>query len=380
MASSEQGELLVNPRAETESGFTGFPRRFTELVIEERWFIGILAVCFAVAGAVYPYPQVAMWVGFLFAGYAVIANDSIQTIGTFIASNKHRPWWVLWLFIGGVMLVTVAYSWFAYDGDVTYGRLASKGFSTAPTSFVFLQVAGPLFLLILTRLRMPVSTTFLLLSCFATEPAGVGSVLQKSLIGYVLAFVLAIAVWFAAGRLIDRKFTGRPHPAWHVGLWVSTSLLWCMWLVQDAANVAVFLPRQLSLAEFAVFAAVLFFGLALLFKLGGDKIQQVVEEKAAVSDVRHATTVSAVYGVILFVFKVWSEVPMSTTWVFIGLLAGREIALNATKAHKIERRSRREVTKLILRDLIYVTTGLVVSLGLAVLVSPELQTYIFGGG
>ena len=28
-------------------------------------------------------------VGFCFAGWSVIANDSIQTLGTFIASNKN---------------------------------------------------------------------------------------------------------------------------------------------------------------------------------------------------------------------------------------------------------------------------------------------------
>ena len=38
-----------------------------------------------------------MWVGFVFAAYAAIANDSIQTIGTFIASNQDKN--------GGVMVV-----------------------------------------------------------------------------------------------------------------------------------------------------------------------------------------------------------------------------------------------------------------------------------
>ena len=27
-----------------------------------------------------PYPQYAMWAGFLFAAYAAVANDSIQTL------------------------------------------------------------------------------------------------------------------------------------------------------------------------------------------------------------------------------------------------------------------------------------------------------------
>ena len=65
-----------------------------------------------------PHPQYAMWVGFLFAAYAAIANDSIQTIGTFIASNQDKKWWVLWIFIGGIFCSTMFYSWIKLDGDI----------------------------------------------------------------------------------------------------------------------------------------------------------------------------------------------------------------------------------------------------------------------
>ena len=38
-----------------------------------------------------------MAVGFLFAGYAVIANDSVQTLGTWIASNNEKfNWKIMW--------------------------------------------------------------------------------------------------------------------------------------------------------------------------------------------------------------------------------------------------------------------------------------------
>ena len=38
-----------------------------------------------------------MALGFLFAAYSVIANDSVQTLGTFIASNNERfHWKTLW--------------------------------------------------------------------------------------------------------------------------------------------------------------------------------------------------------------------------------------------------------------------------------------------
>jgi phosphate/sulfate permease len=144
-----------------------------------------------------------------------------------------------------------------------------------------------------------------------------------------------------------------------------------MWLMQDAANVAVFLPRSLEFSEFAVFAGVLFLGLAVLFKLGGDKIQEIVEEKAAVVDVRHATLIDATYAIILYIFKVISNIPMSTTWVFLGLLAGREIAINLTRA-KEDRRPMREVGRLIAKDLLFVSFGLVVSVAIAAAVNPTI--------
>ena len=57
----------------------------------ERGFIALIGFFLIVAGSTYQLPDIARWVGFLLAGYAAIANDSIQTIGTFIASNKSKP-------------------------------------------------------------------------------------------------------------------------------------------------------------------------------------------------------------------------------------------------------------------------------------------------
>ena len=104
---------------------------------DERSFLTFIIVAFLTAMFVTPYPQIAMWVGFLFAAYAAVANDSIQTLGTFIASNQDRKWWVLWIFIGGIFLITVGYSWLNYSGDVSHGRLLSKGFDKAPSEFHF---------------------------------------------------------------------------------------------------------------------------------------------------------------------------------------------------------------------------------------------------
>lgn len=297
-------------------------------------FSFVILGLFACAFVLSPYPTIAKWFGFLIAGYAAVANDSIQTIGTFISSNRSRPWWLLWLFIGGIFVGTITYSWLYYGGDVSYGRLSAKGFDIAPTSFSFLQIAAPIILLIVTRLKMPVSTTFLLLTVFSSSAKSVGSVLTKSLTGYFLAFVISFAVWFLISKIVQQLLTNPAHPSWRVAQWLTTGLLWSVWLMQDAANIAVFLPRQLTGVELIAFIVPITIALGIMLKKGGAKIQEIVDKKTTTYDVRSATIIDFVYAIILFYFKLHSKIPMSTTWVFLGLLSGREIALSIRRASK----------------------------------------------
>src|SRR5690606_41893326 len=93
-------------------------------------------------------------------------------------SNNVRPWWILCLFIGGVFVLVVTFSWVYFDGDVTYQRLLKPDGTTKyphPETFSFFQIIAPLVLLILTRLKMPVSTTFLILSVFSVDTSVITS-------------------------------------------------------------------------------------------------------------------------------------------------------------------------------------------------------------
>lgn len=365
----DAGQNAVSNDVSTPNVFRGLSTsyaRFVQLALQERSFLLLLAAGFFLVGVTYQHPVAGAWVGFLFASYSAVANDSIQTLGTFIASNRNRPWWLLWLFIGGVFLATVGYSWLVYDGDVSYQRLAAKGFETAPTSFSYLQVAAPLFLLVLTRLKMPVSTTFLLLTGFSTSASSVGKVLSKSLSGYVLALVLSIVIWTLVSKRLQRAMKGPAHPAWPVAQWITTAFLWSVWLMQDAANVAVYLPRSLGVVELVLFAGTVFMGLGLLFRMRGERIQEVVDEKSDVVDVRAATLIDLVFAGILLYFKEVSNMPMSTTWVFIGLLSGRELAMTWMRASQ---RTMKETLRLITKDLASVTIGLLVSIALAIAVN-----------
>ena len=307
-----------------------------------------------------------MVVGFLLAAYAVVANDSIQTLGTFLASNARRPWWVLWLFAGSILLAVLCYSWIANDGDVAYGRL--EKFPVPPGGVSWIHAIPPLALLILTRLGVPVSTTFLVLTVFAVTAGNeenLGKMLTKSALGYLVAFVAAIALFRLVFKRASEYFhrtRGEPIPAyWVVLQWTSTGFLWSQWLVQDLANIFVYLPRDLS-ASWLVFGIVVLLAMqGYIFYQFGGKIQKIVTSKTDTTDIRAATIIDLIYAIVLLVFKEISNVPMSTTWVFLGVLAGREFALSFYLADTTVKHTARKVVS----DAAKALSGLVVSVVLA---------------
>lgn len=348
--------------------------RVFDLGKKEKNFISLIMIFTIVAFFTYPYPEVAMWVGFMLAGYSAIANDSIQTIGTFIASNSQRKWYYLWLFMGIIFIVTVTVSWVLFDGDVSYQRLSSKGFSESPMEFSFLQLAAPIILLILTRMRMPVSTTFLLLNVFSASSGAILNVLGKSLSGYFLTFVVAFVVWFILSNLLKKLLKGKPGKFWLPLQWLTSGLLWSVWIMQDAANIAIFLPRSLNLLQFLAFTGFIFLGLGLIFYLKGDKIQGIVNEKSDVTDIRSATIIDFVYCGLLYYKLFESTVPMSTTWVFIGLLGGRELAISLSKEKYSKRaKSTRKALRMVGKDLAYALIGLAISVILALMINVDIR-------
>ncbi len=268
-----------------------------------------------------------MWTGFILAGYAVVGNDSIQTLGTFLSSNEGKPWYVLWLFAGSILTATLLYGWVSYDGDVSYGRLESYAFID---NMGWPYLLPPLVLMLLTRTGIPVSTSFLILTFF--KPAGLVDMTMKSILGYALAFCVAIIVWQLITRWLDKRFmnsdiTEREKQVWTALQWASTGFLWGQWLIQDFANIFVYLPRSLTIGEILISLVILLTMLAFIFYSKGGNIQKIVKAKTNTTDIRSATLIDFVYGMILLFFKEFSNVPMSTTWVFLGLLAGREIAI-----------------------------------------------------
>ena len=310
--------------------------------------------------------EIYMLVGFLLAAYAVVANDSIQTLGTFLASNSHRPWWLLWLFASGVLLAVLCYGWMVNDGDVAYGRLEKFPVPVGGVSWI--HAIPPLALLILTRFGVPVSTTFLVLTVFAVtggQPGNLDAMLLKSGSGYVVAFVSALVLFGLVFGRVSRYFhrtKGAAIPTYWVFLqWASTGFLWSQWLIQDLANIFVYLPRELSPTWLAFSVVALIAMQGYIFYQFGGEIQKIVTTKTDTTDIRAATIIDLIYGIVLLIFKEWNEWPMSTTWVFLGILAGREFALSLYLADTTAKGTVRKV----IADAAKALLGLVVSVVLA---------------
>lgn len=311
-----------------------------------------------------------MIVGFTMAAYAIVANDAIQTLGTFLSSNAHRPWWVLWLFAMSILSATMIYGFYANGGDVSYGRLTKF---PPPEYFSWIYILPPLFILMLTRFGIPVSTTFLVLTVFTT--ANLEKMLTKSLLGYLVAFVVGILVYrfvMAASEKYFIKSSDEVKPAsyWTLLQWLSTGFLWSQWLIQDLANIFVYAPsvgfndegvRIISATW--LWGSLIWFGLlhAYIFYKRGGAIQKIVTSKTNTADIRSATIVDFIYGLILLVFKEMSNIPMSTTWVFLGLLAGREFAI----AWITQMRKQQDVAKIVASDAGKAAIGLMVSIVIA---------------
>ena len=270
---------------------------------------------------------VTLWmgIGFLFAAYSVIANDSVQTLGTWIASNNQKVnWKIMWGAASAVLLWALWYGWYMYGGDISYGRLNKIPFQ----EIQWYHACAPGLLLILTRIGVPVSTSFLVLSAFASTFV-LEKMLMKSMMGYAVAAVAAYVIWIGVSKLLDEaKPVKEEHKKyWRIGQWFTTGFLWWTWLSHDMANIAVFLPREIPVDLMIIISIIFVGGLWYMFREGGGKIQNIVLEKHNTRYVRSATIIDGVYWLILFFFKELNDIPMSTTWVFVGLLCGRELAM-----------------------------------------------------
>ena len=309
-----------------------------------------------------------MIVGFLLSLYACVSNDAIQTLGTFLNTTKNRPVWQIWFYVSIVMFLTFFIGWGMSGGwtnglgEMAFGRLDKiPHLYEQGLLFQWWHVLPPLILLFLTKKGIPVATAFLIISIFSA-PKVIGLMVAKSFVGYVLALISSLILYFLIARSVEKAFLylkNKPiSKGWIVAKWLSTAFLWSAWLLQDGAVLFVYLPRQLNLWQMLLSLSVFIGLLFILCYQRGGEIQNIVKLKTNTQDVRSATLIDCVYACILIYFQTVNNIPMSTTWVFLGVLAGREIALY----NRLRFITEKKVYKHLIKDLTKAIVGLAVSI------------------
>lgn len=338
---------------------------------------------------------------FALAAYAVIWNDAVQTLMTYIHSNNDVPRKYLFAGVAAVLLWVIWYG-FLSAGDISYGRLDAKWY--ADFQIDWYVVIFPLILVFLTRFRgIPVSTSLLMLSIFSTTLL-FEKIVMKSALWYLVAFLASFIMWlvvesilkraeknqdssldfigmivkaimaaivimisiayliipsvlnffpeisipsvgnvqlviysivaflFSLGILYESKAddsVSRSSVFWRIAQTFTTTLLFGTWLMHDMVNIAVFLPTWFGLEIMLLISVLFILGLAYTFHINGWPVWNIVTRKTSTNEIIAATMIDLVYFVVLLIFKEWSNIPMSTTWVFVWLLAGRQFAIRA---------------------------------------------------
>lgn len=270
-------------------------------------------------------------IGFALAAYAVIWNDALQTLMTFMHSNSDIPKKYLYVWAASVLTTVLWYGFVVNSGDISYGRLWAKGY--ADISIEWYVVFLPLVLVFLTRIRgVPISTSLLILSAFSTSGL-FGEIVVKSLSWYVIAFFSAFFLWLIAESLCKKFFIeptqehAKKSLYWRIFQSATTILLFATWLTHEMVVMAVFLPSDITIEIMVVITAIFLLWLAYTFSIWGGPIKTIITKKASTHQLITATMIDLVFFIVLLVFKEWSNIPMGTTWVFIGLLAGRQFAI-----------------------------------------------------
>lgn len=300
--------------------------------------------------------SIIFWIiWFLLTAYSIVANDSMQTLWTFMASNKKVKWQYLWLAASSVLVATLVYSFIAYSWDISYWRLEKIPY----VAIEWYHLIPPIVLVILTKFWIPVSTSLLIFSVFASNLV-FEKVLIKSFLWYSIALATWLILWFIASKIFKGswKTQEKNERKWRIFQWLTTGFLWFTWLAHDVANIAVYLPRQLSILELVLVLVVFVASLGYIFYKKWGKIQEIVLEKTNLDYIKTATFIDLIYAFILLFFKQYNSIPMSTTWVFLWLIAWREIAIFLSQSDY----NYKTLIKLVWKDIIKVLSWLAISI------------------
>jgi len=284
-------------------------------------------------------------ISFSLAAYAVIWNDAVQTLMTFINSNNDINWKILFALAWVLMLWVLWYWYLAHGWDITYWRLDAKWYVDIDIKWYI--PLFPLLLVFLTRfIWIPVSTSLLMLSIFSWTLL-FEKILTKSALWYGVSFLSAFVVYVVVESFISKikiKFNdkeSRKSIYLRSLQFLTTGLLFWTWLMHDMVNIAVFLQDPITLPVMITISLLFMLGLFYTFYINWWPVGDIVTNKTTTNEILSATLIDFIYFLILLYFKELNDIPMSTTWVFVWLLAWRQFGIRVVnRIDKVKKWSR----------------------------------------
>ena len=289
--------------------------------------------------------------------FSVLENSSFQIFGTFLSSNKENSFYKIFLFIVLIFIAVLFFEWNINNGRLDFGRLTNFDYNP----YVGLKaLTAPLLLFFLTYKKIPVSTTFVLLSGFMTKHT-VDMMLAKTATSYLVSFIFGYYIWYILDkRFKDKitKFDEKDTNFWKNIQILSNIVLIVMWITSNNGNLIVSLPRNFTISSFLLYLSFCAITIAYIILSKGGKMQKsIIDAKKGLNNPKTGSIINMVFSSIILAFQFISTTPIATTWAFIGLLSGREFALSMKKHGSVNK-----ITILkILKDLSVLIYGLIVT-------------------
>ena len=323
--------------------------------------LAFLALIFCIVLIFSPSTYMIQWIGLYLTMFSTMSNDSIQTMGTFLSSNSKVRWWILWLYISLLFVFMVLFGWFYYDHILDFHRLSTIPYEP---NFNIMHLLAPILLIFLTCNKISVSTTFLILSVFSSQNT-ITFMLIKTFSGYCVAFFASFLLWFFLLKFFEKQFyflNAQNTKVWIVLQWLSSGFLFCSWLTQNIPNTIVYIPRLIDLHSLILFIILGICTIGFTIYNKGGPIQDIVDKKTDISNIK-ATTINTTFAIIILIMNQISKIPIATTWVFLGVLGGREMGLIKYEKNDLPLKTKFLIAqKAILKDLVYACLGIAISL------------------
>ena len=219
----------------------------------------------------------------------------------------------------------------------------------------------------MTKKSIPVSSTLLILSIFLQSSSELEPILTKTIFSYFFAFLLSFILWdilYTKFKTHIEEQNSNNKVFYNTVLSISTGFLWITWLTSNTANIVVFLPRVFSIYDLILYNIL---GMSLVFLTiynRGGPIQKILENKKDINNIKSAIYINLIYGFVLFFAQFLNNLPIATSWVFIGILAGRELAIvyNKSIVSPISGFVYKKSFTIIIKDFLLASAGVLISL------------------